>query len=204
MYKRQGDQFGAGFPDIWDVLVAARSTTDSAQRLDLYQEAAELLKQHAPMIPVAHSAGAVAFRSDVTGAHTTPSGPERFVVMDPDGRDELVFTGIEEPLGLYCGDETDGASFRACVQISESLLGYAVGSTELEPALASSWSANDDLTLWTFNLRDSVTFHDGSDFDANDVVTTYVMMWDPNHPLHVGRTGGFDYFDYIFGSLTEG
>ena len=118
-----------------------------------------------------------------------PIGSERFAVMDPAGRAELVFTDVAEPNGLYCGDEVDGPSFRACVQVTESLLAYEVGGTAVEPALAADWSANDDLTLWTFSLRDGVTFHDGSDFDANDVVTTYAMMWDATHPLHVGNTG---------------
>jgi ABC-type transport system substrate-binding protein len=197
------DQFGAGFADIEDVLVAARSTTDTALRLDLYQQATELLKQHAPMIPIAHAADAVAFRSDVAGAHAAPIGGERFAAMDPAGRPGLLFTGVAEPLGLYCGDESDRASLRACVQVNEPLLTYEVGGTAVEPALATDWSTNSDLTLWTFTLRNGVTFHDGSQFDANDVVTTYAMMWDVADPLHVGRTGQFVYFDAAFGFLNQ-
>ncbi len=37
------------------------------------------------------------------------------------------------------------------------------------PSLATSWSANADASEWTFNLRKGVKFHDGSDFDAEDV-----------------------------------
>ncbi|RED18563.1 ABC transporter substrate-binding protein [Pontivivens insulae] len=40
------------------------------------------------------------------------------------------------------------------------------------PALASAWDINDDGTVYTFTLREGVTFHDGSDFDADDVVFT--------------------------------
>jgi ABC-type transport system substrate-binding protein/ABC-type branched-subunit amino acid transport system substrate-binding protein len=198
------NQFGAGFADIWDVLVAARSTDDSALRLDLYQQATELLKQHAPMIPVAHSVDAVAFRADVAGAHADPLGTERFAPMDPGGRDVLAFVGDAEPDGLYCGDASYGPSFRACVQINQGLLAYEVGGTAVEPLLATTWWPNDDLTLWTFDLRDGVSFHDGSEFDANDFVMTYVMMWDATHPLHIGNTGQFTYFEYIFGILTDG
>jgi peptide/nickel transport system substrate-binding protein len=191
------------FTDIWAVLVAARSTADATLRLDLYQQAAELLKQHAPMIPVAHTADAVAFRSDVAGAHASPIGVERFAAMNPGGRVELVFADLAEPNGLYCGDEYDGPSLRACVQVNESLLAYELGGTGVEPALATNWSANDDLSLWTFTLRDGVTFHDGTEFDANDVVTTYVMMWDADHPLHLGRTGNFTYFEAAFGEFLN-
>ncbi len=49
----------------------------------------------------------------------------------------------------------------------------------IEPDLAESWSANDALTEWTFKLRTGVTFHDGSAFTANDVVTTLKTILDP-------------------------
>ena len=40
-------------------------------------------------------------------------------------------------------------------------------------ALAVSWEANEDSTVWTFNLREGVKFHDGSDFTAQDVAWTW-------------------------------
>ncbi len=38
------------------------------------------------------------------------------------------------------------------------------------PWLATSWEANADASSWVFNLREGVTFHDGSDFGAEDVI----------------------------------
>ena len=32
---------------------------------------------------------------------------------------------------------------------------------EYEPQLAESWSSNDDLTVWSFKLRQGVKFHHG-------------------------------------------
>ncbi len=42
----------------------------------------------------------------------------------------------------------------------------------LEPDLAVAWESNDTGDEWTFRLREGVTFHDGSDFTANDVLAT--------------------------------
>lgn len=42
----------------------------------------------------------------------------------------------------------------------------------LEPALALSWGMLDD-TTWQFKLRPNVVFHDGSAFDAEDVLSSF-------------------------------
>ena len=41
--------------------------------------------------------------------------------MKAGDRDTIVFMQNAEPLSLYCGDETDGESLRACEQSNESL-----------------------------------------------------------------------------------
>ncbi len=52
--------------------------------------------------------------------------------------------------------------------VYETLTFYnAPGSDEiLSPKLAVSWEASEDSMTWTFNLRESVAFHDGADFIA--------------------------------------
>lgn len=47
----------------------------------------------------------------------------------------------------------------------------AVGTAS--PELATEWSSNEDASQWTFQLREDVKFHDGSDFTAEDVKFTW-------------------------------
>ena len=56
------------------------------------------------------------------------------------------------------------------VNIFESLV-WQDAQQLLEPQLAESWQAVDD-TTWEFKLRQGVKFHDGTDFDAKDVMYT--------------------------------
>ncbi len=48
-----------------------------------------------------------------------------------------------------------------------------------------------------------MTFHDGATLDANDVVLSYAAQWDAKHPLHVGRSGAFEYFPGLFGGFLN-
>ena len=43
---------------------------------------------------------------------------------------------------------------------------------DIGPGLATKWTPNADGTVWTFNLRENVKWHDGTPFTADDVVAT--------------------------------
>jgi len=156
-----------------------------------------------PMIPIAHGGNGAAYKADVEGAYASDFGAEQFGRMDPGGRDTFVFLQNGEPAGLYCADETDGEALRACEQVTESLLAYEVGTGTPIASLAETWEASDDLTVWTFNLRHGVKYHNGADLDANDVILSYAVQWDAKHPLHVGRDGSFTYFPGLFGPFLN-
>jgi ABC-type transport system substrate-binding protein len=196
-------QFGTGFQDIWDALLGGSTQATPEARQPFYDTANELIKQHVPMIPVAHGGNAAAFKADVEGAYASDIGAEQFALMNPGGREALVWMQNAEPIGLYCADETDGETLRACEQIMQSLLAYEPRTAAVIPSLATEWTANADLTEWTFTLRDGVTFHNGATLDANDVVLSYAVQWDAAHPLHVGNSGQFSYFSSLFNGLLN-
>jgi peptide/nickel transport system substrate-binding protein len=196
-------QFGEGFPDIHAALQKGGTTADPAIREEAYAEANTLLAQHVPMVPIANGGSSTAWQADVEGAHSSPLGNEEFAAIGPGADDQLVFMQSAEPIGMYCADETDGESLRACEQIMEPLYAFEVGGTATEPQLAKECTANEDASVWTCTLQDGVTFHNGAALDANDVVTSYAVQWDAANPLHVGRDGSFTYFAALWGGFLN-
>ena len=143
--KGSSKQFGDKFPDLTAKLEEAAALSDQSARNKLYAEANNLIKQHVPMIPVAHGGSGVAYKATVEGAHVSPLGNEQLYAMQVPGQETFVWYQNAEPISLYCPDETDGESLRACEQIFESLLAYERGGTAVEPGLAEMPKANDDL-----------------------------------------------------------
>jgi len=195
--------FGKCYPDLATPLGQGNSTTDSSARKAAYAEANNKLQELVPMVPIAHGQYANAYLAGTTGAQVSAISTEVLWGMKPPGSfstpDTVVFIQNAEPIGLYCADETDGESLRACEQSMEGLYGYAVGGTDVRPVLATSCDPNTEGTQWTFKLRSGVTFHDGSTFEAKDVVMSFAVQWDAANPLHKGDTGIFEYWAGLWG-----
>jgi len=52
--------------------------------------------------------------------------------------------------------------------------------------LAETWTVSDDGLVYTFKLREGVTFHNGDAFTADDVLYTYARSSDPEQSIHSG------------------
>jgi peptide/nickel transport system substrate-binding protein len=74
------------------------------------------------------------------------------------------------------GNEFDRNAFRP---IYDSLLDYDLTTYEVEPALIESYEVSDDGLTWTLNVRQGVTFHDGSPMTAEDVVWSFEQALKP-------------------------
>jgi peptide/nickel transport system substrate-binding protein len=195
--------FGDPYPELATPLSEGNSTTDEAARAAAYEEANNALQEVVPMLPVAHGAFANAWLAGAEGGLISPISNEVMWAISPPEGDQVVLMQNAEPIGLYCADETDGESLRACEQSMEGLYGYTPGTAEVEPALATECAPNDDASVWTCTLREGVTFHDGSTFDATDVVTSYAVQWDADHELHLGNTGAFEYWGGLWGGFLN-
>lgn len=197
------ENFGTPFEDLVNEIKAAAQLSDPVERQKHYDEVNKLILQHVPMIPVAHGISGTAWGAKVEGAHSSPLGNEAMAVVNLPGAEQFVWMQNAEPIMMWCADETDGESLRACEQVYESLLSFEVGGVEVQAGLAEKWETNADSNVWTFTLRQGVKFHNGASLDANDVVASYAAQWDYTNPNHKGNTGVFEYFGGFFGKILN-
>ncbi len=86
----------------------------------------------------------------------------------------LRYATVAEPVGLDPALVFDSDSYRINAQIFETLTTLAPGATsDVVPGLASKWTPNTTGTEWTFTLQKDVKFQDGTDFNADAVVTNF-------------------------------
>ena len=66
---------------------------------------------------------------------------------------------------------TDESSLHAVINMYDPLVYPQVQEGLMEPGqhVAESWEVSDDGTVYTFNIRPGITFHDGSELTAEDV-----------------------------------
>lgn len=109
--------------------------------------------------------------------------------------DNSVTVALESaPIHLDPRLATDQASSR----VFELLLDGLVGKNEagdFVPALATSWEALDAGARWRFHLRPGVHFHDGSTFDAGDVVWTFNTLLDGS--VASSKSGAFPFLERV-------
>jgi len=112
----------------------------------------------------------------------------------------LVVGQIAEPKSLDPQAVTAVNDFRILVNMYDGLTRYKDGTLEVEPSLAESWTISDDGKTYTFKLREGVTFHDGSPFNAEAVKFNFDRMLDEEHPFH--DTGPFP-LSFFFSTVDE-
>jgi dipeptide transport system substrate-binding protein len=115
----------------------------------------------------------------------------------------LVYCSEGSPEGFQPQFFTTGTTFDAVsVPMFNRLVEFEIGTTNIVPALAESWTVSPDGKRYTFNLRKGVKFHSNAnfkpsrDFNADDVLFSWNRMADDNHPFHkltAGQT--FSYYD---------
>ena len=110
----------------------------------------------------------------------------------------FVFAGSAEPVTLDPFFASDGESFRVSRQMFEGLVGTQPGTADPAPLLATAWEGTEDGLSYTFDLRDDVTFHDGTDFNAEAVCANFDRWY--NMP----KSAQTDDLTYYYAALFRG
>jgi peptide/nickel transport system substrate-binding protein len=96
--------------------------------------------------------------TDTTGGSPQAGGTLRTAMLPP--------VGTLDPLTVV-----DEGGLAVLGQSGE-YLAWSDDELMLQPRIAESWEPNEDGSVWTFAIRQGVTFHDGQPLSAEDVVAT--------------------------------
>src|SRR5688572_4578738 len=125
------------------------------------------MRSAARRLSAACTAGALAVTLAACAASERDPGPEQGGAGATGGT--MVFGAPGAPEHFDPIFATDGETFRPSRQIYDTLITYQQGTAELTPGLATEWTPSPDGLAWTFTLREGVTFHDGTPFNAEAV-----------------------------------
>ncbi|NLP84415.1 ABC transporter substrate-binding protein [Microbacterium sp. CFH 90308] len=110
----------------------------------------------------------------------------------------FIFGASGDIAGLDPAMANDGETFRVSRQIFEGLVGVEPGTADPAPGLAESWEQSEDGLSYTFQLKEGVTFHDGTDFNAEAVCFNFDRM---NNFTGLAATESLSYY---WGKLMRG
>ncbi|HPL30531.1 MAG TPA: ABC transporter substrate-binding protein, partial [Anaerolineae bacterium] len=96
--------------------------------------------------------------------------------------------------GMDASQTVESTGKKAAFHISETLVEFDEQANDVKPKLAERWEADPDGLTYTFYLRKGVKFQDGTDFNADAVVTSLMRIYDEKHPLH--SMGTFPYASF--------
>ncbi len=114
-------------------------------------------------------------------ASATPGGTLRFALG-------------ASPSGVDPQQVGSNVSIYIARQLADSLTDQDPETGEIVPWLATSWDVSDDLTTFTFHLRDDVTFSDGTPLTASTVKANLDALAGPlgaSAPLAASYLGGY-------------
>ncbi len=99
--------------------------------------------------------------------------------MDQEERDTLTIGMGAEPESLDPVNMTSAPAATVGEHVVERLI-YMEEDGSLTPMLATGWESNDDGTVWTFDIREDVEFHDGEPLNAEAVATNLRRFVNPD------------------------
>ncbi len=134
-----------------------------------------------------------------SGSGDPAAGPATSATSTPDTATAtpggtLRFALGASPSGVDPQQVGSNVSIYIARQLADSLTDQDPATGEIVPWLATSWDVSDDLTTFTFHLRDDVTFSDGTPLTATTVKANLDALAGPlgaSAPLAASYLGGY-------------
>jgi len=189
-------------PQMDQLIAQARSTSDPAQRGQLYTQIQQLMVQDAPIIPVFQGSAFAVTKPDVQGVNLDITQNMYYWLITPPGGKDTLIVGTTDSVetSLDPGEVWDFFAGSEMIQNLGAPLVYikpgsSAGPNDFMPALAMNWTSSADGLTWTFNLRQGLKFDDGTAFDA----TAVKYSFDRNIGIQMpdGPQVGLGYSDII-------
>lgn len=111
----------------------------------------------------------------------------------------LVVARVKDAVILDPAQATDGNSLNLTQEFMRGLVEFKVGTFDVEPAIARSWSSSPDGLHWTFKLRRGLKFSDGTPIDAQAVKFNFDRWRLTGDPYHANFPYG--YYADMFGGF---
>jgi len=177
-----------------ELLLAAASSSDPDARTELYQQIGELYADEVPTLPLFWEPEFVIYRDGVEGVKIGAPFEFNYQVVNftedaepaSGSRDTLIIGTTDEVNSLDPQDAYATHDWEIIRNTGVPLLRYIPGEAELELGAAADWpEISNDGKTYTFQLREDVTFADGTPVTAED----YVRAWDRFNTLE-GQVSG--------------
>ncbi|WP_316568601.1 glutathione ABC transporter substrate-binding protein [Neobacillus sp. YIM B06451] len=133
-------------------------------------------------------------KDNSTQTNSNQNEPKKTEEQAKERNKELVVVLEAEPTSLDPQNSTDGNSGSVQEPIFEGLLTFDT-EMKLVPALARNYSFNEEATAITFELKEGVTFHDGTPFNAEVVKENLDFVRNEKNGL--ARAGFFEFISEV-------
>ena len=111
----------------------------------------------------------------------------------------LIEARVKDALVMDPAQATDGMSLNLSQEILKGLVDFKLGTFDVQPAIAKSWTISPDGRVWTFVLKQGLKFSDGTAIDAEAVKFNFDRWRLVSDPYH--GNFGYGYYASMFGGF---
>lgn len=119
----------------------------------------------------------------LTMAHLLPGTTRQALAATTGGELRCGWSGVAEIVTLDPARINQVLQFQIASNVFSGLM-HINADLVAQGDLAENWDVSDDGKIYTFKLREGVTFHNGDTFTADDVLFTFERSSDPEQSIH--------------------